>query len=158
MNQLTTFKFGTNAVRVVEIIGEPWFVAVDVYRVLYGRTTGLTNRTTVLATDERRLLRKADEGEFSSLSCLFANKAHTVAAISESGLYKLIMRSDKPAARVFQDWVTREVLPAIRKTGAYGQPEVTPEAILQQHLGHVGQQTVNLIARILVAAVQAASA
>lgn len=39
--------------------------------------------------------------------------------ISESGLYKLIMRSDKPEARKFQDWVTRDVLPAIRKTGGY---------------------------------------
>jgi len=39
--------------------------------------------------------------------------------LSESGLYKLIMRSDKPTARPFQDWVTRDVLPAIRKDGAY---------------------------------------
>ena len=39
--------------------------------------------------------------------------------VSESGLYKLIMRSDKPIARYFQDWVTREVLPAVRKDGAY---------------------------------------
>jgi prophage antirepressor-like protein len=39
--------------------------------------------------------------------------------LSESGLYKFIMRSDKPIARPFQDWVTREVLPAIRKDGAY---------------------------------------
>ena len=39
--------------------------------------------------------------------------------ISESGLYKLIMRSDKPQAREFQDWVTKEVLPSIRKTGSY---------------------------------------
>lgn len=39
--------------------------------------------------------------------------------IAESGLYKLIMRSDKPEARQFQDWVTRDVLPAIRKDGAY---------------------------------------
>ncbi len=39
--------------------------------------------------------------------------------VSESGLYKLIMRSDKPAARAFQDWVTRDVLPAIRKDGGY---------------------------------------
>ncbi len=38
--------------------------------------------------------------------------------VSESGLYKLIMRSDKPQARAFQDWVTKEVLPSIRKTGA----------------------------------------
>jgi len=39
--------------------------------------------------------------------------------VSESGLYKLIMRSNKPEAREFQDWVTRDVLPAIRKDGAY---------------------------------------
>ncbi len=39
--------------------------------------------------------------------------------LSESGLYKIIMRSDKPIARPFQDWVAREDLPAIRKDGAY---------------------------------------
>lgn len=39
--------------------------------------------------------------------------------ILENGLYKLIMRSDKPEARDFQNWVTRVVLPAIRKDGAY---------------------------------------
>ena len=39
--------------------------------------------------------------------------------IAESGLYKLVMRSDKSEARKFQDWVTRDVLPAIRKNGAY---------------------------------------
>lgn len=39
--------------------------------------------------------------------------------VSESGLYKLIMRSDKPEAKRFQNWVTQEVLPSIRKTGAY---------------------------------------
>ncbi len=46
--------------------------------------------------------------------------------ISESGLYKLIMRSDKPQARALPDWVTREVLPSTRKTGAYvtGQPSI----------------------------------
>ncbi len=44
--------------------------------------------------------------------------------VSESGLYKLIMRSDKPQAKAFQDWVAKEVLPSIRKTGSYvtGQP------------------------------------
>jgi prophage antirepressor-like protein len=39
--------------------------------------------------------------------------------LSESGLYKLVMRSDKPEAKAFQDWMTREVLPAIRKVGMY---------------------------------------
>lgn len=49
-----------------------------------------------------------------------------VNCISESGLYKLVMRFDKPEARTFQDWVTREVLPSIRRTDAYvtGQPSI----------------------------------
>ncbi|MBB3175603.1 prophage antirepressor-like protein [Endobacter medicaginis] len=50
-----------------------------------------------------------------------------VSLISESGLYKLVMRSDKREARLFQDWVTRVVLPTIRQTGAYvvGEEKLT---------------------------------
>ena len=49
--------------------------------------------------------------------------------INESGLYKLIMRSDKAEAKAFQDWVTRDVLPAIRKDGGYidGEEKVVSE-------------------------------
>jgi hypothetical protein len=46
-------------------------------------------------------------------------KGRTSVFVSESGLYKLIMRSDKPEAKVFQNWVTKEVLPSVRKTGGY---------------------------------------
>ena len=42
-----------------------------------------------------------------------------VLVLNESGLYKLVMRSNKPEAKAFQDWVTRVVLPDIRKDGAY---------------------------------------
>jgi phage regulator Rha-like protein len=45
--------------------------------------------------------------------------------VSESGLYKVLMRSDKPEAKAFQDWVTRDVLPAIRKDGAYVMGDMT---------------------------------
>ena len=48
-----------------------------------------------------------------------AVKSNAITLISESGLYKLVMRSDKPEARQFQDWVTGVVLPAIRKDGSY---------------------------------------
>lgn len=56
--------------------------------------------------------------------------------ISESGLYKLVMRSDKPEAREFQDWVTREVLPAILKDGMYvaGEEKVKTGAGLPTYL------------------------
>lgn len=50
-------------------------------------------------------------------------------AVSESGFYKLVLRSDKPEARAFQEWVTREVLPAIRRTGGYRLQGVAPESV-----------------------------
>ena len=63
-----------------------------------------------LAADEKRNTRVQTPG-------IRGNPNKTV--ISESGLYKLVMRSDKPDACAFQDWLAREVLPAIRKDGAY---------------------------------------
>lgn len=67
-----------------------------------------------LGYDEQRL------AERQALPELFSgSRAASYTVISESGLYKLIMRSDKPEARGFQNWVTREVLPTIRKTGSY---------------------------------------
>jgi len=102
-NQLTTFNFRDNAMRVVEIEGEPWFVAVDACRCL---NLALDNG----AHHHIRKLR-ADEKRPTPLCSIRSKGGHNVTLISESGLYKLIMRSDKPAARAFQDWVTREVLP-----------------------------------------------
>ena len=100
-NQLTTFDFNALPVRVVERDGEPWFVAADVCKAL-----GLDNPSYVT----KRL------GEDEKASFKLPNQRGSAAKIiSESGLYKLIMRSDKPEARAFQDWVTKVVLPAIRQ-------------------------------------------
>ena len=93
--------------------GAPWFIAADVCRALglpveRGASRYLQN----LASDERAHL--APE--------IFGSKRGTaggVIGISESGLYKLVIRSTVPEARRFQDWATRDVLPAIRKDGAY---------------------------------------
>ena len=97
---------GPISIRTVEIDGAPWFVAKDVCRCL-----GLNNTTLALrplAEDEKGFNRINTPGGPQSLYTL-----------TESGLYKLVMRSDKPEARKFQDWVTRDVLPAIRKDGGY---------------------------------------
>lgn len=101
----------------VEIDGQPWFVAADIRTVLGLQKSG-TNLAR-LAADEHQVIRKCGS---TSL------KGHGLSVISESGLYKLIMRSDKPEAQKFQDWVTRDVLPAIRKDGAYvlGEEKVAP--------------------------------
>lgn len=110
MSTATTnsFDFKGMNVRVVMIDGDPWFLARDVREALgvaqHGRNFAF------LGTDEVRQLP----------SGLISGKGMDRALIlSESGLYKFILRSDKPNARPFQDWVTREVLPAIRKDGAY---------------------------------------
>lgn len=116
-NRLATFDFNNATIRTAEIDGKPWFVARDVYLVLFGRTTGVNHITKVLAPDQKTVLEKARVPD--TLTPLFAGTQHRLAVISEGGLYKLIMRSDKPEAREFQDWVTRVVLPAIRKDGGY---------------------------------------
>jgi prophage antirepressor-like protein len=116
MKDLTTFTFKTAPVRVVTIDGEPWFVAVDVCRALGLATdgAGVARHLTAVGRDEEQYLSRSNVN-LNDVS--FPNRG--ARCVSESGLYKLIMRSDKPQARAFQDWVTREVLPAIRKDGAY---------------------------------------
>lgn len=57
--------------------------------------------------------------------------------ISESGLYKVATRSDKPEARKFQDWVTRDVLPAIRKDGEYIQGEEKAKIVPSEGLPEI---------------------
>lgn len=104
MNELQIFnspEFGD--IRVVEREGEPWFCLADVCRVLC-----LSNPRSVvdrLDKDERRKFDLPRQGE-----TWFTN---------ESGLYSVILRSDKPEAKPFRKWVTSKVLPAIRKTGQY---------------------------------------
>jgi prophage antirepressor-like protein len=94
MTDVTTFAFTRSAedvvnVRTTLIDGEPWFVGADVLRTLFGRTDGYGHIYRRLAADEvTKVNRKHFEGR--------AGKALTL--ISESGLYKLILRSDKREA------------------------------------------------------------
>ncbi len=112
MSQVATYQFGTLDLRVVDLDGQPWFVAKDVATALGFTVDALRYHAKgSFQKDEKRVVKLPGFRGTGGL-CL-----------SESGLYKLIMRSDKPQARVFQDWVTRDVLPAIRKDGAYIQGE-----------------------------------
>jgi prophage antirepressor-like protein len=117
---MNTFSFRGVNLRALTIDGNPWFVAADVCRCLglpFGNGAGSTARyLRNLAADERRAVSRAASG--ATCATLFkGTQASCLTLITESGLYKLIMRSDKPQAREFQDWVTREVLPSIRRTG-----------------------------------------
>ncbi len=113
---IQTFNFLTHTVRTVLLNSTPWFVAADVCRVL-----GLVNPTMAMKNlNDSEVTLNRIEGNPRRFNL-----------ISESGLYKLVMRSDKPEAREFQDWVTRVVLPAIRKDGMYvmgGEKVITPRS------------------------------
>ena len=106
------FAFEQQEVRIVEQDGAPWWVAKDVCEVL-----ALNNVT--------EALRGLDEDEKFQLDANIINPevgGRGTCIVSEAGLYSLILRSRKPEAKRFKRWVTHEVLPAIRKTGAYVLP------------------------------------
>lgn len=104
---------GSDCIRVVTLDGEPWFVAADVAAAL-----GLANRHSSLA------LLDEDERGLQTVDTLGGPQLVTV--ISESGLYSMIMRSRKAEARAFRRRVTSEILPSIRKTGAYSTGHAAP--------------------------------
>lgn len=117
MGNLQVFKYGNNDVRTAEMNGEPWFVLKDVCKALgIAKYRDVADR---LDADERAPIRVDTPGGAQEMTC-----------INESGLYNVILRSDKPEAKPFRKWVTAEVLPTIRKHGAYMTPETLQAAIL----------------------------
>lgn len=117
---LHTFDFAGLELRVIMHLAEPWFVALDACKALGLATDkGFGKHAHGIADSERRL---TTMGAVDPHLTRGANRGGPrpgtkITLLSESGLYKLIMRSDKPEARKFQDWVTREVLPSIRLAG-----------------------------------------
>jgi len=106
-NELIPFDFEGRPVRVVtDAQGEPWFVAADVAQSLDYR----------MASDMTRSL---DDDEKGTQTVRTPSGDQEMLVINESGLYSAILKSRKPEAKRFKRWVTREVLPAIRKTGRY---------------------------------------
>jgi len=115
MMDIVPFNFEGVAVRVVEIEGEPWFVAKDVATVL-----GYANSRKAVA-DHCKSARPIGEGVTDRYSPVFDPQT---TIIPERDLYRLIMRSRLPAAERFEEWVVGEVLPSIRKTGGFGEPKM----------------------------------
>lgn len=121
MNELQIFTYQQSAVRTVERDGEPWFVLKDVCDVLgIGSPHKVADR---IDEDERNQIPLTDS----------LGRQQETTIINESGLYNVILRSDKPEAKPFRKWVTSEVIPAIRKHGSYSQKPLTPaEQLLAQ--------------------------
>lgn len=118
MNNLQVFQneaFGQ--MRVIVKDGEPWFVGKDVAEVLgYSNTKKAIN-------DHVKENHKLGERIVTS------GQRREVIIIDEAGFYSLVLRSKLPSAEAFQEWVTSEVLPAIRKHKMYLTPETAKEAI-----------------------------
>lgn len=106
-SKLQVFDFEGFNVRTVNINGNPYFVGKDVATILGYKRTADALKAHV--DDEDKLTRQfTDSGQNREMK-----------VINESGLYSLILSSKLPSAKKFKRWVTSEVLPAIRKTGAY---------------------------------------
>lgn len=133
MNEMLTRNYESMPVRIIQRDGEVWFAAKDVCAVL-----GLTTRKVrdIVPAEERTLSPLLDARGCNQRSLM----------VSESGLYTLIMRSDKPEAKRFQRWVTGEVLPSIRKTGSYLGAELEP---LKQRAAELWQRKLDVVARVI---------
>lgn len=126
MNGLQVFQYEGKQVRTVEKDGETWWVLKDVCEVLQ-----IKNPTDVwkrLDEDERARFNLGRQGEGT--------------IINESGLYHVILRSDKPQAKPFRRWVTKEVLPEIRRKGSYGENRAV--AALAEQVGQLAEMVTKI--------------
>ncbi len=118
MNEMQIFNYSGNPVRTVQKNDETWFVLRDVCEVLNLSTPA-------------RVAERLDADEVSQTHLIDSlGRGQEMTVVNESGLYNVILRSDKPEAKPFRKWVTAEVLPSIRKHGAYMTPETLQAAIL----------------------------
>lgn len=118
-SDISVIKFEGSEVRIVNVYGNPWFVAVDVCQSL--EISNTTDAVSALDNDEVMTL-ALTEGHSGK-----RGGARSWNMVAESGFYKLIARSRKATtpgtfAHRFSNWVFREVIPSIRKTGSYGVP------------------------------------
>ncbi len=119
-------------IRVINQNNEPWFIAKDVCKAL-----GLAQVS--------RAIQKLDEDEVTNSKVIDSiGREQKVNAISEAGMYSLVLVSRKPEAKAFKRWVTHEVLPAIRRTGGYmvAKADETPEEIMARAV-LIAQDTIN---------------
>lgn len=107
MNNLQLFDFEGNKVRTLKINDEPYLVGNDVAKIL-----GYSNYRNAVVDH-------VDDEDKLRTQIKYAGQNREVTVINESGLYSLILSSKMPNAKKFKHWVTSEVLPAIRKHGAY---------------------------------------
>ena len=104
MDKYSVWKYQNFLIRVFNINNEPWWILADICK-----TLELSNASIVANRLDEDEVTKLDLGGQTGITNL----------INESGLYNVILRSDKPQAKQFKRWVTHKVLPSIRQTGSY---------------------------------------
>ena len=121
MSNLQIFKNEElGEVRVITVEGEPWFVGKDVAELL-----GYSNQRDAVG----KHVDEEDKVDGVAIRDSMGRDQYPV-LINESGLYSLVLSSKLPTAKKFKRWITGEVLPSIRKHGAYMTPETLEAAIL----------------------------
>ena len=133
MNELKNFSFEGRQIRALTIEGEPYFVGKDVAEVL-----GYSNSRKAIADH-------VDSEDKGVTKCYTLGGTQQTTIINESGLYSLILSSILPDAKKFKHWVTSEVLPTIRKHGAYMTDQkaasiVTDKGLLADLLQQAAEQ------------------
>lgn len=121
MNELQIFNYSGYEVRTVQVDEETWWVLKDVCDILS-------------IASPHKVFERLDEDEKGWNQIPTLGGKQNMQIVNESGLYNVILRSDKPQAKPFRKWVTNEVLPSIRKTGGYQLPQMSKElrAIIMQ--------------------------
>jgi prophage antirepressor-like protein len=125
MSGIEQFQFGDREIRVIDVDGAPWWVALDVCRAL--EFSDPNRAISRLDGDDTRKTRITDS----------SGRSQDMSIINESGMYTLILRSNKPEARAFKRWVTSEVLPAIRRTGGYQATSVEVDSAIAKRLAEI---------------------
>lgn len=121
-HRLTPFLFGENTVRTITLQDQSWFVNVDV--------------CTILSLDNpRQAISFLEDDEKGVITTDTLGGPQQISIISEMGLYRLIFKSRKAAALAFQRWVFHEVLPAIRRSGAYSPGQVSFVGFVRELIG-----------------------
>ncbi|EMW0688095.1 TPA: ORF6C domain-containing protein [Staphylococcus aureus] len=119
MQELQTFNFEELPVRTLEVDGEPYFVGSDIAKILGYQKPQNAIATHVDLEDKTTTLIQGTGSNYKSNAVI----------INESGLYSLIFSSKLENAKRFKRWVTSEVLPTLRKTGAYQVPSDPMQAL-----------------------------
>lgn len=119
----TSIIFDTDNVRIVGTYEEPWFIAKDICKKL-----GLANTTMAL--------KKIPEKNRGSIRLSTPSGDHETNIVNESGLYNLIMRSNKPEAEKFREWLCEDVIPSLRKKGKYELDKELQQKILEHEISY----------------------